>query len=282
MAEGGSSLRRRLGGLAPLDDDALELAETALLLAGLDRPVNAKAGLTLLAEWGAALAGVGAGAEDRADKLAELLVTRQGFRIDDRDDDDIANANLSWVFEQRRGTAEALGILWLEVARRAGWAAEGLAFPGQFLVRLQDDDGRRAIVDPSAGGILIDPPTLRALVKANSGLAAELDPALFAPLSNRDILVRLQNEVKLRLLRGGEIGRAVVVVESVLLFAPDRPLLWREAGLMHMRLDNLPAAVAALEQFIARTGNGTARRRTQQLLQEIRARMVQEFTGGSR
>lgn len=268
------SLRCRLDALGGLGDDKLDLAETALLLAGLDRPANPAPGQTLLNECAAALAGEAGDAEARADMLAEMLVGRHGFHADDRDDDEIANANLSWVLEQRRGTAEALGIVWLEVARRAGWSAEGLAFPGHFLVRLEDDCGRRTIVDPSAGGIAVDPPALRALVKATSGLAAELEPALFTALSNRDILVRLQNEVKLRLLRSGQIGGALAVVETVLLFAPDRPLWWREAGLMHMRLNNLPAAVAALEQFVARTGNGTARRRTQQLLQEIRARML--------
>lgn len=276
MAAPTLALRRRLGGLAALDDAELALGETALLLAALGRGDAGRAiddAVALLTQWTAELIEDGAvDAEARAAALVRVLVDRHRFHADPRDDE-LDNADLLWVLEHRRGTADALGLVWLEVARRAGWVAEGLAFPTHFLVRLEDAHGHRVIVDPYGGGAPVDPPALRALLKAGSGLAAELEPGLFTPLDNRDILLRLHNDLKLRLLRGGELARALAVVENLLLVAPDRPLLWREAGLMHMRLDNLPAAVAALEQFVARTGNGTAKRRTQQLLQEIRGRM---------
>ena len=272
MAAPGPSSRRRLSDLARRPDDELGLAEPALLLAALHGGGGAvDDGLAHFVQWSTDL-GQATDVDTRAAALAQVLADGHGFHAD-TEDGDIANGDLLWVLEHRRGNADALGIIWLETARRAGWAAEGLAFPTHFLVRLEDADGHRVIVDPFSGGTVVAPPDLRALLKAGNGLAAELEPALFAPLGNRDILVRLQDDVKLRLLRGGELARALAVVEATLILAPDRALLWREAGLMHMRLDNLPAAVAALEQFVARTGNGAAKRRTQQLLQEIRGRM---------
>lgn len=257
-----------------MPDDALGVAEAALVLAAMTGGGGAvDEGVALFAQWGAELARADAAdADAQAAALARVLVGGQHFHAD-FDEAEVATGDLLWVLEHRRGNADALGIVWLEAARRAGWVVEGLAFPTHFLVRLEDAHGHRVIVDPAAGGIVVAPFDLRALLKAGSGLAAELEPALFAPLGNRDVVLRLQDDVKLRLLRGGELARALAVVEATLILVPDRALLWREAGLMHMRLDNLPAAVAALEQFVARTGNGTAKRRTQQLLQEIRGRM---------
>lgn len=277
MASAGALIRERLARLAALEDEAVGLGETALAIAALDRPRASEDDYqAYLAELAGELAEAGGGlddAESRAGALSEVMARRHRYRGDDRDDDDLANANLMTVIDTRRGVAEALGILYLDAARRAGWTAHGLSFPAHFLLRIEDGRGRRVIIDPFAGGAPVDPPTMRALLKAGSGMGAELEPSLYSPLPNRDILIRLQNDVKLRLLRCGRIDRAVEVVEAVLLFAPDRAVLWREAGLMRMRLDDLPRAVAALEQFVGRTTNPQARRRTLQLLQELKGRM---------
>jgi len=275
MGSGGGALRERLAGLADVGDDALALAATALAIAGLERPDTCcdhyDRHLDELAE-GLAATGAG-GAEDRARALAAVMGERHRYVGDEHDDDESAGTSLMWVIDNRRGAAEALGILGLEAARRAGWQVEGLAFAPRFLLRLEDGSGRRVIVDPALGWRPLEAPDMRALLKATSGLAAELAPEHYQRLPNRDILVRLQTQAKLRRLRQGSVGGALAAVEIMLLFAPDRTLLWREAGLMHMRLGQLPRAVAALEQFLARTPNPLARRRTAQLLQELKDRM---------
>lgn len=288
MAPGLQDVKDDLARLGRSADDILGLGRTALALAALQRPRLAlpqgaladpepfARHLALLAEDLAESGAETHGAENRARCLAELMARRHGYQAEDAgdEDDEGSAANLMWVIEQRRGGAVALGILYLEAARGAGWLAEPLAFPDHFLVRLEDLEGRRVIVDPLAGGKPVDSRDMRALLKASAGMQAELEPALYAPLSNREVLVRLQNDVKMRLLKGGRIANALAVVEATLLVAPDCASLWREAGLMHVRMENLGAAVAALEQFIARTDNAQARARTLSLLQELKGRMT--------
>jgi len=268
------ALREHLAALAILGDDGIGLAATALVVAGLDRPAtDPQPYLGHFDELAGELTAAAGKAPSRAAALAAVLGGRHRYRDDDRDDDEIGNTSLMWVVDNRRGVAAALGIVGLEATRRAGWRAEALAFPHRFLLRLAEAEGGRTIIDPAAGWRPVEAPELRAILKASAGLDAELAPSHYQASGNRDILVRLQNEAKTRLLRCGALARAVTVVEATLLFAPDRAALWREAGLMHLRLDNLAQAVAALEQFVSRTANPQARHRILRLLQELRGRM---------
>lgn len=276
MTQTAATARTRLAELGRLADAAVRPVEAALLLAALDRPGRAIAAyLTYVAELADEVRAAAAGdhAVQLAESLFEVFGRRHRFRCDDRDDDEVDNANLMCVIDRRRGVPAALGLLVLDVARAAGLSAEGLAFPVHFLLRIEDTAGRRLILDPAAGGRVMEPPDMRALLKVTTGLSAELEPAHFIAMGNRDMVVRLQNETKLRLLRCGRLDRALGVVEATLLLAPDLALLWREAGLMHMRLDNPSGAVAALEQFVALTPNAQARARTQALLAELRGRL---------
>lgn len=265
--------RFRLAALAEAEDAAIGLTETALMLAAVDRPQAAQDDYLAWRDEAAAEVAAAGPAMDRAELLADILAGRRSLRGCDRDDDDVRNANMMWVIDNCRGVGDALGVLWLDVARTAGWDAAALSFPGRVLVRLNDCSGRPVIVDPFRGGRRMDPPDLRALVKSVAGPDCELKPCHSVVLGNRDLLVRLQNDIKLRLLRCGRMDRALATVETILLFAPDHAILWREAGLMHMRLGRPKPAIAALEQFVARTGNTAARRRTAQLIQDIRLRM---------
>ena len=101
----------------------------------------------------------------RVGALHEVLAERHGFRGDDQNYDDLENANLISVIERRRGLPVALAILYLDAARRLGWPAEGLNFPGHFMIRLAAADGR-GVLDPFAGGELRDAPELRRAAEA--------------------------------------------------------------------------------------------------------------------
>lgn len=269
--------RRKLADLSGSPDQAIDLAEAGLMLACLDHPNrdpdHYRALLDEMADAIGNAARRAETAEDRSAALASVLTGRFGLVGDDRDEDILDSANLMQVLDRRRGPANPLGLIWLHLSRRQGWTAEALAFPGHFLLRLADAQGRRVIIDPFWGGRLCDASSLRDLLKTSAGLGAELEPSHYAAQSNREVLIRLQTAVKTRYLRHAELGPALKAVEAVLLFAPDQIALWREAGLMHLRQGNLRAAVAALEQFVARAPNSTARHRASVLLQDLKTRL---------
>ena len=254
----------------------LPIAEAALALASFDRPrvglARYSRHLTTLASDVGRRIGSGPDLAARANALNEVILLKHGYSGDELTYDDLQNANLMRVIDRRKGLPVALGILYLDAARAQGWEAVGLGFPGHFLIRLSDGAGR-LILDPFHGGRICTAVELRELLRATAGLDSELQTEHYTPVSDRDVLLRLQNNLKARLIQAGHYERAVVVAETMLMLAPDLAELWREVGLLHTRLGNMRSAAAALEQVVLRTPDGTARHQAAALLQQLRSKL---------
>jgi len=102
---------------------------------------------------------------------------------------------------------------------------------------------------------------------------AELRPEHTVPVANRDLLLRLRNNVKVRLLRDDRVAEALEVLETMLLIAPDRADLWHEAGVLNAHLENLRAAVMALENVLGLDATEGQRHQAAALLQQLRTRI---------
>jgi regulator of sirC expression with transglutaminase-like and TPR domain len=267
-----SEARAALDRLGAARGDLPDLAEAALLLAVIDAPdadlAAARAHLGTLAAEARALTAVSV--EARAAELATLLAGRHGYAGDSETYEDLANANLLRVIERRRGLPVALGILWIHTARAAGWPAWGIDFPAHFLVAVEGAD-RAVAVDPFARGHAPSPAELRAMIGRIAGEEAEIHPGLFRRMRDREVLLRLQNNIKIRRLRAGDLAGTLACVEDMLRLAPDATPLWREAGLVHQRLGHPRAAIACLERFLSLDPDAEAAAQARTTLREIRA-----------
>ena len=255
-------------------DDDIDLAEGALALAALDRPGVAldryRDHIARLADdVGDALSGKGV---TLSDALNNVVLKSHGYCGDMLTYDDIQNANLMRVIDRKKGLPVALGILYLHAARAHGFAADGINFPGHFMIRI-GEDGARLIIDPFNEGIERSVVDLRELLKAMAGMEAELAPEHYAAVGNRDILVRLQNNIKARHERAGRPEDALRVVEGMLMFAPDMIPLWREAGAIHARIGNLGAAIEAFQTIIERADTDAARHDAAAIVQKLKSRL---------
>ena len=234
-----------------------ELFEAALRLARCDHPEAD------LASYRAHLEVLAASARNsEAPSPGEALVAAtaaEGYRGDTETYDDLANANLIDVIERRRGLPVALGILYIAAGRKAGWRMEGLSFPSHFLVRLEADRGR-TIIDPFAGRIVAD-------------AEAELAPEHTAAVSDRAVLLRLVNNLRLRLLSSGRQETALSVVERTLWLAPDDPGLTAEAAEIEVGLGRIGGAIRRLEALDAMVRDGPIKRRVATDLAQLRTRL---------
>jgi regulator of sirC expression with transglutaminase-like and TPR domain len=87
------------------------------------------------------------------------------------------------------------------------------------------------------------------------------------------VLLRLQNNIKLRRLQAGDTAAALETLEHMLIFAPDRAELWWEAAALHANQGNLRAAILAARQVGELSPDAETRYRAAQLVQQLRARL---------
>ncbi len=270
--------RVALEAIGQLPDAEIDIADAALQLARVDAPeadwLAARTRLSELAREAVELA-QGVADEDlsaRAGALAGLIAGRHGYAGDIESYDDPANANLIRVIERKLGLPVSLGILWLHAARAAGWMAHGVDFPGHFLIALQGRD-TKVMLDVFDGGTPLDPKDLRVLIKRVEGPKAELRPGLLQAMGARDVLLRLQNNIKIRRLKNNDLPGALACAEDMLLIAPDFSALWRETALINQRLDRVGAALRCFERFLKLVPQGEAASRARAAMDELRSRL---------
>jgi len=245
---------RQIGGAG---DGPHDIAAVALMLSALDhggRPLERyRAHLAEIAEHAHAEARLSMAAEDGARSLAGLLAGRYGYDGDRLSYDDPQNADLIAVIDRRRGLPVALGILYLHAARAAGFEAMGLNAPGHFLLRIALRHGE-ALIDPFNGGAALERESLGTPPAIAMPAADEMRTV--EPISDIDVLLRLENNVKLRALQNGEPVRGLEIAKRMVLIAPRRPDLWIDLGRLNEAAGALGAARKAFEACLSLVPSG--------------------------
>jgi len=250
-----SDPREALKAIGQLTDAEIDIGNAALQLARVDAPdADWQAAARHLSDLAQATVkrAVAMDREDlpaRAIALSEVLADEFGYTGDLETYDDPANANLIRVTERRRGLPVALGVIWLHAARAAGWGSHGVDFPAHFLVALE---GRKTqvVVDVFNGGQIMSARSLRDLLKRVEGENSELRPGILQPMSTRRVLLRLQNNIVTRRLDAGDLRGGLRCNEDMLLIAPDQAELWRQAGIMNQKLEQVAAARDCYQRFL--------------------------------
>jgi regulator of sirC expression with transglutaminase-like and TPR domain len=203
-------------------DSGLETA--ALLVAETEYPkLDIAECLGVLDRWGRRarrlVAGARGGAEPPIVPVLDLLYREIGLRGNVGDYYDPRNSFLNEVVERRLGIPITLGIVLMSVCRRAGVAAEGVSFPGHFLVRTTDALGTPLFVDPFEGRPL-DDDSLQLLYEQATGDPGELDPGYLVAATRKQILARLLNNLRAIYEVRGDRRRLKKILERMAILNP--------------------------------------------------------------
>jgi regulator of sirC expression with transglutaminase-like and TPR domain len=250
-------LLKQLAAAGELADDNLPLADTALSLAALDhsgidlKPYREH--LTKLADDArASFTSLRRGMSEidaLARVLADTIAVRHGYSGDTATFDDPQNADLIRVIDRRRGLPVSLGILYIETARRLGGTAKGLNTPGHFLLAIGEDE-RAKVLDPFNAGVVLSQEELRPIPPIPQGETAE-----YGPVSARDVLLRLLNNIRTRALAGKDMVRGLTIVERMVLIAPARAELWLDLSNANREAGKLKGAILAAESCLKLAGD---------------------------
>jgi regulator of sirC expression with transglutaminase-like and TPR domain len=187
-----------------------------------------------------------------------------------RTHEDPRNSFLNEVLERRTGIPITLGLVYMEVARRAGVVVDGVGFPGHSLVK--HGDGREIIVDAFAGSVLTREQCqilLCSVLEAGARLRPEQH---LRKATHREILVRLLSNLKTLYVRSADFGRALACCERILLVAPGAALELRDRGLVFEQLECFAAAAADLERFLELAPDDESTPGVRQRLEALRPR----------
>lgn len=239
--------------------EPLDVARAVALLAKDEYPsLDVDALLAQLDELAAPLANAGLAsrsAKEQAEALRVHLYETSGYAGNESDYYDPKNSMLQFVLSRRVGIPISLALVYTEVARRAGVRARGVAFPGHFLVRVDDRDGARVLVDPFFGGKTIGDDDLETLLRKVSGQSGveptSVTPQMLEPASDRVVMLRWLMNLRGVYLQRGDFARAMVVMDRILTLSPNDAPALRDRGLLAARLGALVQAKADLTRAIA-------------------------------
>ena len=221
-------------------DDKLEVEHLALLLAEPEHPgLNIQAYLNKLNVMGE-LARIklktcqrcGPAPADRIVPVLHLLFDELGYRGNVVDFYDPNNSFLNHVIDHRTGNPLSLAVVLLAVCRRAGVHAEGVSFPGHFLVRAAKASGEMATIDPFDGRVLT-PTVLQSIYESATGDPGDIDEHFLVPASRRQIVLRMLNNLRAIYELRGDQERLRFVLERMALLSPSEEVQRRLDSVVH-------------------------------------------------
>lgn len=199
----------------------------------------------------------------RVDALNRYLFNELGFFGNRERYEDPRNSCLNAVLDRRTGIPITLSLVYIEIARRAGLRAEGVNFPGHFLVRAlhdlhTDDPDDGLIVDPFHGGAILNEQECRLLLHRHLSDDAAWQPELLARATRRQILVRMLLNLKGLYVRWRSFPQARNVTDLLLALSPNALTELRDRGLLAYHMNDFSAALRDLEEYLKLSKLGDA------------------------
>mgnify|MGYP001828956087 CR=1 FL=1 len=175
--------------------------------------------------------------DDRLTPWAFLRQERFGGRSPA---DVVHGSRIDKVLETRSGLPIALAALLAHLAERSGQSAQGINFPGHFLVRVG-----QALVDPFQMVTRSEADCLASLPED----ARARNPFVLARTS--DILLRMFNNLKYHFVARAEFHRALEMLDCQQRILPESSTLYFEQGEYWLRLGSVEGARGAFKQAAA-------------------------------
>jgi regulator of sirC expression with transglutaminase-like and TPR domain len=270
--------RRRFVELVQGPEEALDLTETSLVVALEECPgLDLEHYLSRVTEWSDAIRERVEGSRDAGrilEGLNRFLFEEEGFHGEADDYYDPRGALLNEVLDRHTGMPLSLSILYIELSRRLGLDATGIAFPGHFLVKLTGPFGE-IIVDPFDDGRVLTAAECQKMLDDVYGGGVRLREQHLKAFPRRNIIARLLSHLKKAYLAQHELERAAASVDRLLILDARDSYELRDRAALAMQLHSYRDAISYLERYLAINPNAVDRPRVVEEIVYLRAWMDQ-------
>src|SRR5688572_26636305 len=231
--------RRTFQELVTLPDPAIPLAEAALLMACEEYPQLELSPYLDKLDQMADMAQEGFRAGDTpiqtVEKINTLLFETLGFRGNTEDYYDPRNSFFNDVLDRRVGIPITLSTVYLEVARRLKFPIVGVGMPGHFIVKFADRE-EEFFLDPFNRGEILTREDCQRMLRDRYGDSLEFHDRLLGRVTNRQILSRILNNLKLIYLKAQAFDKGLAIVDMMLMANPEDFEQFRDRGLLRLQL----------------------------------------------
>ena len=173
----------------------------------------------------------------------------EAFRGNVEDYYDPRNSYLNEVLDRRLGIPITLSVVYMEVSRRVGLDVVGIGLPGHFIVEARRGEDS-LLLDPFHGGAVLTLDDCQQLVAESVGDAGGFSEEMLEPVSKRQILSRILNNLKMNYLRADDVARAWPVAGKMVQLSPESPVDRRDRGLLAHRLNRFAMARLDLRFYL--------------------------------
>jgi regulator of sirC expression with transglutaminase-like and TPR domain len=231
-----------------VEDEKIDLIRAALLIARTEYPnLDMEAYAARLEELARRVASRAPDIDPHRTLAAlnQVLFEEVKLRGNREDYYDPRNSFLNDVLDRGLGIPITLSIVYMEVARRVGFHLSGVGMPGHFLLKHYGEAGEILIDCFNRGDILSRQDCQSRLDEIYSG-EMTLRPEFLHPISRRQILTRMLNNLKTVYLSTRNFRKALPIADLVLVIHPQsaedvkqRALLRYSMGLHRLAAEDL-------------------------------------------
>ncbi len=187
---------------------------------------------------------------------------------------DPENSFISSMMRTRRGIPVTLAVLWMELAQALDLNAQGVGFPGHFMLKVTLPKGQ-VVIDPFDGKSLSRDQLTERLepFQQRHGLADDFEAPLglyLQALPARDIVARMLRNLKEIYKSQQDWPRLLAVMDRLIVLLPQAWSEYRDRGLVYSELNDARHAVLDLECYLAHTPNGSDQQAVELRLNELR------------
>jgi regulator of sirC expression with transglutaminase-like and TPR domain len=239
--------------IAVLDDEAIDLATSALVIAADEYPrLSVQTYLDELDHIANHAREAASGFSDPSEILGAInsvLFIEYGYHGNKQSYYDPRNSYLNQVIDRRTGIPITLSIVYMAVADRIGLRVSGVGMPGHFLVKHTGPLGE-IYIDPFNGGRQIDAEGCAKLIQDVSGGNLELRPEHLAAVDKKQILTRVLTNLLAIYSEAKDNARAVRAMDSIMMIHPNEPSRIRDRGLLLAASGRARESIESLEQYL--------------------------------
>ncbi len=187
---------------------------------------------------------------DMITALNQVMFQEMGYRGNREDYYDPRNSFLNDVIERRLGIPITLSVLYMEVARRVGLPLVGVGMPGHFLLKVYDVEGRQILIDPFNSGSMLSADDCEQRMKEIYSGEIRFKPEFLLPVSRRQILTRMLNNLRHIYMSLRQFKKALAIVDLVLAIYPRSPEDVKQRAMLRFSVGMLSGAATDLEQYL--------------------------------